>query len=813
MPDKSVNLCRFTTPTVGAGNIAVGAAVVGFFTPAAAGVLNGDTVTYSIQDGARSECGRGTYGSVGPTLTRTTIFTSTAGAGTPISLSGTAQVIFTPLAENVTLSGALTLNKIPRASSATGLVDSLISDNGTTVAINVGADSNVLIGPSEISSHFNALSFNGSLADADGLTIYGGLAGNSNLYFNAPNSIGGFVYRVVGSDAARIGSGGLTLYGTTSGSLTIKPPASGTAGTVTFPSGTTDFSTTGGANRILKQNTPGGPITVATLAANNLSNGVTGSGAVVLATSPTLVSPALGTPSSGVGTNLTGTAAGLTVGNVTTNANLTGPITSVGNATTVTVGSITNAMLAGSITSAKLAGLVQADIAGLTTSSSPAFAGLDVTKIVTAANSTAAATTSTLTYNPTANSTSGLPIAAYALAQSAGIRNIFQLTGLYTYYNHGSTGTLAAGVGLFIDSNQKGGSAGAITTNYGVYVGNQTVGTTNFAIYTGSGRIHFGDGATFGNPTGGYEGIGTLNLEGSLYNNGAPPTGTGSYVRSTGATLTGATLNSPTMQTSQFIAPTDIDAYIGNITIKTGFQKGLVIKGDTNGTGLPMAPTSAPQIWLSDYSLNYLNYALQLGYYNASGRGWTGLIQAIAGASNAGADIDINPIGGNVTINRFVGSLGSPISSLGIGVYPVYPIDVRVPGTNNWIIQAGAGGPVFIRMGIDSSGSPNKGIIEIHTDPLTGSSSGALLLQRTGGNVGIGVSGDPGAMLEVGGSMKAVYFKSAPTTYAGRPGSPAEGDFCNFSDSNTVVWRATIAGGGANKVLGRYNGTNWTVVG
>jgi hypothetical protein len=74
--------------------------------------------------------------------------------------------------------------------------------------------------------------------------------------------------------------------------------------------------------------------------ATSVSNGVTGSGAVVLATSPTLSSPtfttpALGTPTSGIATNLTGTAAGLTAGNVTTNANLTGPITSSGNATAV----------------------------------------------------------------------------------------------------------------------------------------------------------------------------------------------------------------------------------------------------------------------------------------------------------------------------------------------------------------------------------------------------------------------------------------------------------------------------------------------
>ena len=73
----------------------------------------------------------------------------------------------------------------------------------------------------------------------------------------------------------------------------------------------------------------------------------TGTGAAVFATSPTLVTPALGTPASGVMTNVTGTAAGLTAGNVSTNANLTGGVTSIGNAATV----ITNADLTGDITS------------------------------------------------------------------------------------------------------------------------------------------------------------------------------------------------------------------------------------------------------------------------------------------------------------------------------------------------------------------------------------------------------------------------------------------------------------------------------
>jgi len=61
----------------------------------------------------------------------------------------------------------------------------------------------------------------------------------------------------------------------------------------------------------------------------------TGTGNTVLSNSPTLVTPALGTPSALVGTNITGTATSFTASNVTTNANLTGPITSSGNATSI----------------------------------------------------------------------------------------------------------------------------------------------------------------------------------------------------------------------------------------------------------------------------------------------------------------------------------------------------------------------------------------------------------------------------------------------------------------------------------------------
>ena len=113
-------------------------------------------------------------------------------------------------------------------------------------------------------------------------------------------------------------------------------PSSGTLTNCTFP--TLNQSTTGNAATVTTNANLTGPITSVGNATSIASQ--TGSGTkFVVDTSPVLVTPNIGTPSAGdltnctfptLNQNTTGTAA-----NVTTNANLTGPITSVGNATSI----------------------------------------------------------------------------------------------------------------------------------------------------------------------------------------------------------------------------------------------------------------------------------------------------------------------------------------------------------------------------------------------------------------------------------------------------------------------------------------------
>lgn len=96
--------------------------------------------------------------------------------------------------------------------------------------------------------------------------------------------------------------GQINLNGSTSGKVVLKAAAIAGANTLTLPAGTTDFSATGGTSQVVKQTSSGGAFTVAQLAASDLSNSTTGTGAIVLANTPTLITPVIG---AATGTSLT----------------------------------------------------------------------------------------------------------------------------------------------------------------------------------------------------------------------------------------------------------------------------------------------------------------------------------------------------------------------------------------------------------------------------------------------------------------------------------------------------------------------------
>ena len=125
-----------------------------------------------------------------------------------------------------------------------------------------------------------------------------------------------------------------TIKNNTTGGFAINIKAA-TGSSVSIPNGTTSIVYCDGTNFNLAVNqttvAAGTGISIATVGATNtisfgpitsaqLAAAVsdeTGSGAAVFATSPTLVTPNLGTPTTLVGTNITGTAASLTAGNAT----------------------------------------------------------------------------------------------------------------------------------------------------------------------------------------------------------------------------------------------------------------------------------------------------------------------------------------------------------------------------------------------------------------------------------------------------------------------------------------------------------------
>ena len=115
---KLFNRAKMNTSTTGAGTITLGSAETGFQSFADAGVANSDVVQYVIEDGSSWEIGTGTYTASGTTLSRSP--TESSGGGSALSLSGSAKVSITVIADDFK---RLQLAGVTKAEATSGGLD------------------------------------------------------------------------------------------------------------------------------------------------------------------------------------------------------------------------------------------------------------------------------------------------------------------------------------------------------------------------------------------------------------------------------------------------------------------------------------------------------------------------------------------------------------------------------------------------------------------------------------------------------------------------------------------------------------------
>lgn len=552
-----------------------------------------------------------------------------------------------------------------------------------------------------------------------------------------------------------------------------------------------------------------GPITSSGNATSIASQTGTGT-TFVVDTSPTLVTPNIGTPSTCVLTNCTGTASGLTAGTVTTNANLTGGVTSVGNTATV----VTNANLTGDVTSVGNATTLSSTYAGWTDGGTNVYTTAVADNVAIGTTTPHASLEITKTAAGTAPfmiSSAGSTPGDYMVVSSTanvGIGTINPTNQLVLWNSNatlytGNLGTANANSLYLVNANTTGSNFSALNFRNYVSATSHVTGSAIVSINSSHSGGSEGSNLAFLTRVGGVTGE-RMRIQGG--NIGIGTSTANSLLSVAGGVQIGS--NTTNMATA---APADGLFVQGNVGLGTATPGGgLVVFTGNVGIGT-VSPTSALQIVGATSTSGNLsssggNVSSAAGSCHIiTGRSTfcssaNGLIEL---ANNASTDFSRLNFGGTTSSFPALVHQGTSLShaladgtmggNVGIGtISPTASLEiVKNSSTVPLMVSSTAtGAGDYLR--VDSAG--NVGI---------GTTSYTAALSIMNGNVGIGTI-SPKGILEVSGNLTNNFS----SLLVGSNGNVGIG---TNSASNSLYVHGTIGvGSGVSVLRSTFTNTQWT---